>query len=68
MPELPEVEVTRRSFADAIAGATVRAGAIGKTFALALGCAGPGAGSAVSCKVCAAVASTSCWTWMVACC
>lgn len=30
MPELPEVEVTRRSFADAIAGATILALALGK--------------------------------------
>ena len=30
MPELPEVEVTRRSFADAIAGATIEAVALGK--------------------------------------
>ncbi|MBS0509281.1 MAG: bifunctional DNA-formamidopyrimidine glycosylase/DNA-(apurinic or apyrimidinic site) lyase [Proteobacteria bacterium] len=39
MPELPEVEVTRRSFADAIAGATVLAVALGKPLRWPLGCA-----------------------------
>lgn len=37
MPELPEVEVTRRSFADAIAGATVRAVRVGKPLRWPLG-------------------------------
>ena len=39
MPELPEVEVTRRSFCDAIAGATVRAVVLGKPLRWPLGCA-----------------------------
>ncbi len=38
MPELPEVEVTRRSFADAIAGATVRGVVLGKPLRWPLGC------------------------------
>jgi formamidopyrimidine-DNA glycosylase len=37
MPELPEVEVTRRSFADAIAGATVQAVRVGKPLRWPLG-------------------------------
>ena len=37
MPELPEVEVTRRSFADAIAGATVTAVRLGKPLRWPLG-------------------------------
>jgi len=39
MPELPEVEVTRRSFADAIAGATITAVHLGKALRWPLGCA-----------------------------
>ena len=39
MPELPEVEVTRRSFADAIAGATVLRVRLGKPLRWALGIA-----------------------------
>ncbi len=39
MPELPEVEVTRRSFADRIAGATVRAARLGKPLRWPLGVA-----------------------------
>jgi len=39
MPELPEVEVTRRSFADAIHGATVQALRLGKPLRWPLGCA-----------------------------
>ena len=39
MPELPEVEVTRRSFADRLAGATVRALHLGKPLRWPLGCA-----------------------------
>ncbi len=39
MPELPEVEVTRRSFADAIAGATINAVRLGKPLRWPLGCA-----------------------------
>ncbi len=39
MPELPEVEVTRRSFADAIHGATVLALRLGKPLRWPLGCA-----------------------------
>ncbi len=39
MPELPEVEVTRRSFADRIAGATVTGVRLGKPLRWALGCA-----------------------------
>ena len=38
MPELPEVEVTRRSFADRIAGAQVRAVRLGKPLRWPLGC------------------------------
>ena len=38
MPELPEVEVTRRSFADRIAGAQVRALSMGKPLRWPLGC------------------------------
>ncbi len=38
MPELPEVEVTRRSFADAIAGATVTAVRLGKPLRWPLCC------------------------------
>jgi len=38
MPELPEVEVTRRSFADAIAGAVVTAVRRGKPLRWPLGC------------------------------
>lgn len=38
MPELPEVEVTRRSFADAIAGARIQAVALGKPLRWPLGC------------------------------
>ena len=39
MPELPEVEVTRRSFADAIAGATIAALVLGKPLRWPLGVA-----------------------------
>lgn len=39
MPELPEVEVTRRSFADAIAGATILALQLGKPLRWPLGVA-----------------------------
>lgn len=39
MPELPEVEVTRRSFADRIAGAEVLALRLGKPLRWPLGCA-----------------------------
>jgi formamidopyrimidine-DNA glycosylase len=39
MPELPEVEVTRRSFADAILGATVQSLRLGKPLRWPLGCA-----------------------------
>lgn len=39
MPELPEVEVTRRSFADRIAGARIEAAALGKPLRWPLGCA-----------------------------
>lgn len=39
MPELPEVEVTRRSFAERIAGATVTGVRLGKPLRWALGCA-----------------------------
>lgn len=38
MPELPEVEVTRRSFADRIAGAQVQALSMGKALRWPLGC------------------------------
>ncbi|HSW16960.1 MAG TPA: bifunctional DNA-formamidopyrimidine glycosylase/DNA-(apurinic or apyrimidinic site) lyase [Ramlibacter sp.] len=38
MPELPEVEVTRLSFADRIAGATIISARIGKPLRWALGC------------------------------
>ncbi len=38
MPELPEVEVTRRSFADRIAGARVQAVRVGKPLRWPLGC------------------------------
>jgi len=38
MPELPEVEVTRRSFADAIAGARIEAVVMGKPLRWPLGC------------------------------
>jgi formamidopyrimidine-DNA glycosylase len=38
MPELPEVEVTRRSFADRIAGARILAARTGKPLRWALGC------------------------------
>lgn len=38
MPELPEVEVTRRSFADRIAGATVLSVELGKPLRWPLGC------------------------------
>lgn len=38
MPELPEVEVTRRSFAEGIAGATVLSVALGKPLRWPLGC------------------------------
>ena len=38
MPELPEVEVTRRSFADALHGATVQALRLGKPLRWPLGC------------------------------
>ena len=41
MPELPEVEVTRRSFADAIAGATVLRVRLGKPLRWPLGIAAP---------------------------
>lgn len=40
MPELPEVETTRRSFAERIEGATVRAVRLGKPLRWPLGCAG----------------------------
>lgn len=39
MPELPEVEVTRRSFADAIQGAQILAITLGKPLRWPLGCA-----------------------------
>ena len=39
MPELPEVEVTRRSFADRIAGACVEGAALGKPLRWPLGIA-----------------------------
>ena len=39
MPELPEVEVTRRSFVDAISGAHIEAVALGKPLRWPLGCA-----------------------------
>lgn len=39
MPELPEVEVTRRSFADAITGASVQQVSLGKPLRWPLGCA-----------------------------
>jgi formamidopyrimidine-DNA glycosylase len=39
MPELPEVEVTRRSFAPAIENATVQAARLGKPLRWPLGCA-----------------------------
>lgn len=39
MPELPEVEVTRRSFADRIAGARIEAVRLGKPLRWPLGCA-----------------------------
>lgn len=39
MPELPEVEVTRRSFADQIAGATILSARMGKTLRWPLGVA-----------------------------
>ncbi|WP_312303688.1 bifunctional DNA-formamidopyrimidine glycosylase/DNA-(apurinic or apyrimidinic site) lyase [Pulveribacter sp.] len=38
MPELPEVEVTRRSFSDAIAGAAVQGAVLGKPLRWPLGC------------------------------
>ncbi|MBT9511636.1 MAG: bifunctional DNA-formamidopyrimidine glycosylase/DNA-(apurinic or apyrimidinic site) lyase [Acidovorax sp.] len=38
MPELPEVEVTRRSFADAIAGARIDSVVLGKPLRWPLGC------------------------------
>ena len=38
MPELPEVEVTRRSFADRIAGAEVLSASLGKPLRWPLGC------------------------------
>lgn len=38
MPELPEVEVTRRTIADALRGATVRAARLGKPLRWPLGC------------------------------
>lgn len=38
MPELPEVEVTRRSFAEAIAGAQINAVVLGKPLRWPLGC------------------------------
>lgn len=38
MPELPEVEVTRRSFATAIAGASIEGVAMGKPLRWPLGC------------------------------
>ncbi|PJI98850.1 DNA-(apurinic or apyrimidinic site) lyase [Acidovorax sp. 69] len=38
MPELPEVEVTRRSFAEAIAGARIEAVVLGKPLRWPLGC------------------------------
>src|SRR5512133_3490799 len=38
MPELPEVEVTRRSFANAIENATVQAVRLGKPLRWPLGC------------------------------
>lgn len=38
MPELPEVEVTRRSFATAIAGARIEAVMMGKPLRWPLGC------------------------------
>ncbi|WP_372658435.1 bifunctional DNA-formamidopyrimidine glycosylase/DNA-(apurinic or apyrimidinic site) lyase [Hydrogenophaga sp.] len=38
MPELPEVEVTRRSFADRIAGASVQGVHLGKSLRWPLGC------------------------------
>ena len=37
MPELPEVEVTRRSFADRIAGGRIEAVRVGKPLRWALG-------------------------------
>jgi formamidopyrimidine-DNA glycosylase len=40
MPELPEVEVTRRSFADRIAGATIQGVHMGKPLRWPLGCPG----------------------------
>lgn len=39
MPELPEVEVTRRSFADRIAGARIVSATLGKPLRWPLGCA-----------------------------
>ena len=39
MPELPEVEVTRRSVAEAVQGATVRSARLGKPLRWPLGCA-----------------------------
>ena len=38
MPELPEVEVTRRSFADRIAGAQIQSLQMGKPLRWPLGC------------------------------
>ncbi|MBY0410717.1 MAG: formamidopyrimidine-DNA glycosylase, partial [Burkholderiaceae bacterium] len=38
MPELPEVEVTRRSFVEAITGARIDAVTLGKPLRWPLGC------------------------------
>jgi hypothetical protein len=61
MPELPEVEVTRLSFADRIAGARIERVQMGKPLRWPLGCQ-PRSWSASRSWRCAGAASTCWWT------
>ena len=69
MPELPEVEVTRRSFAERLRGARVLSVRCGKPLRWPLGCAPRGAGRARVWARSAGAASTSgcrCTRWRAA--
>ena len=62
MPELPEVEVTRLSFADRIAGARIDSVRMGKPLRWPLGWM-PTDWRGERCWPCVGAASTCCWTW-----
>ena len=59
MPELPEVEVTRLSFAERIAGARVRGVRLGKPLRWPLGCEPQTAGRRSASATCRGAANTS---------